>query len=239
MRLFLRPGLRLVRRDATTLLARGRPLGRLSDEAGRALELLVSAGLAVPLPAVHAATTQRVRARVLVDAPDRLADAAVPLLADSGLTVTTTRSTTTLALVGAEGELSRGRLDGWVRHGVPHLVVVDRGDSWTVGPYVVPGETACLRCLDAHAAETDPRHPWVAELAARTPALVPHACDPALRAAALGCAVSDLLTAAEGGRPASWSATLHLEAGQPPVLTAWLRHPHCGCTWADDESSAG
>jgi hypothetical protein len=35
-----------------------------------------------------------------------------------------------------------------------------------------------------------------------------------------------------GVEPTTWSATVDLDAAAP-VRRAWLRHPHCGCTWAD------
>ena len=43
----------------------------------------------------------------------------------------------------------------------------------------------------------------------------------------------DLATGAEGGLPATWSATVAL--GQlPPTVTTYRRHLHCGCAWAED-----
>ena len=46
-------------------------------------------------------------------------------------------------------------------------------------------------------------------------------------------AVRDLAIAADGGVPATWSATVELGT-LPPVVTTYRRHVHCGCSWADE-----
>jgi bacteriocin biosynthesis cyclodehydratase domain-containing protein len=139
-------------------------------------------------------------------------------------------------LVGA-GEPDRDLLDPWVRDGLPHLVVRVTEGVAVVGPFVAPGHTACLRCVDAHHTDADPRWPLlVAQQAAQTararPDGVPEPVDPVLAGLALAWAVRDLASHAEGRRPATWSATLRL----PPDLAdgesvTWLRHPECGCSW--------
>ena len=104
------------------------------------------------------------------------------------------------------------RLDDWMRSGTPHLVVREGPGGPLLGPYVVPGATACLRCVDAHLGEHDPRRALVVEQVATTPPLRPSEPDPALRALALAWAVRDLAAGAEGGVPATWSATVALGA---------------------------
>jgi hypothetical protein len=47
-----------------------------------------------------------------------------------------------------------------------------------------------------------------------------------------GWVVRDVLAFLDGGEPTTWSATVDLDAAAP-VRRVWLRHPHCGCTWAD------
>ena len=52
----------------------------------------------------------------------------------------------------------------WTRscaRGVPHLLLTVSADGVRPGPFVVPGVTACLRCLDAHRSERDPRRATV------------------------------------------------------------------------------
>lgn len=78
----------------------------------------------------------------------------------------------------------------------PHLVVIRREHSVTVGPLVVPGRTPCSHCVDLHHSDRDPRSPFVAEEARawQLPALPPavrHLAALEVARAALGtpCAV--------------------------------------------------
>lgn len=142
-----------------------------------------------------------------------------------------------LVLVVGVGEPDRALVDPWVRDAVPHLVLRLTEGVAVVGPFVVPGRTACLRCVDAHHAAADPRWPLlVAQQAVLTSRprddALPEPVDPALAAVALGWAVRDLVSHGEDRPPATWSSTLRL----PPELVdaeavAWLRHPECGCWW--------
>jgi hypothetical protein len=258
----LLPGLRLVRRDPQHLqlgidpphvavlpdnravrrlvadLAHGGPLTTLEETTTPVLAALVRAGLVVAADDEARGRAQRGRCVVHVDAPDDVLPAALRLAGEAGLTTTPLAAAATVALVWAEGELARERLDGWIRSGTMHLVVAELTGGPRLGPYVVPGATACLRCVDAHAGETDPRRALVVEQVATGRPLRPARPDPALRALALAWAVHDLATAAEGGRPTTWSATVRLDA-LPPVPTPYRRHPHCGCAWADAAVRAG
>ncbi len=257
----LLPGLRLARRDADHLqlgvdaprvavlpdtravrrlvsdLAHGAPLTTLDETTAPLLTELVRAGLVVAADDEAGRRRRRDRTVVHVDAPDDVAPAALGLVREAGLSTTSTTGAGTVALVWSEGELARDRLDGWVRAGTPHLVVAELPDGPRLGPYVVPGATACLRCVDAHAGEADPRRALVVEQVATGRPLRPGRPDPALRALALAWAVHDLATAAEGGRPSTWSASVRLDA-MPPTLTAYRRHLHCGCAWADAVAEA-
>lgn len=136
-----------------------------------------------------------------------------------------------LVLVVTVGEPARDEVDPLVREGAPHLLV-SLGATARVGPLVVPGATACLRCVDARLAETDPRRPLVVEQVvrvARAAGDVP--VDPTLTTLALAWAVRDLCRYLEGDRPATWSAVVEVGADGPMTPTAWVRHPHCGCAW--------
>ena len=139
-------------------------------------------------------------------------------------------------LVGV-GEPSRDLLDGWLREAVPHLVVRLVEGRAVIGPFVVPGRTACLRCIDAYLAENDPAWPLLVEQYARACRAdradgIPEPVDAALAAVAVGWAVRDLESYAEGGRPSSWSTTTTLDAELSGITTrSWPTHPHCGCGW--------
>ena len=100
--------------------------------------------------------------------------------------------------------------------------------GYRVGPFVEPGVTACLRCVDAHLGERDPRRGVVVEqLAGRTAA----PDDLALEALAVTWAVRDALRYLAGADPSTWSATVDLDLELDPLRQAWTRHPHCGCAW--------
>jgi bacteriocin biosynthesis cyclodehydratase domain-containing protein len=137
----------------------------------------------------------------------------------------------------AVGEPRRELLDDWVRRQGPHLVVRLVEGRAAVGPFVVPGSTACLRCLDAYRTEQDPVWPLLVEQHSRAsradrPDGVPEPVDAALAAVAVGWAARDLACYVEGGTPASWSSTLTFDARLDAVEPLrWPAHPHCGCGW--------
>jgi bacteriocin biosynthesis cyclodehydratase domain-containing protein len=166
-----------------------------------------------------------------------------PLLAAAGLRVVEPHArparTPTAVLVLALGEVDRSELDPLLRERRPHLVVRLVEGSALVGPFVEPGRTACLRCIDAHRAIDDPQAATMAALHAlarddrRDGVAEP--VDTALAALAVAWAVRDLVTHVDGERPSTWSATVNLAAGLESVTqTEWLRHPACGCTWLPD-----
>lgn len=180
--------------------------------------------------------TARSRLRVAFDGPDASTSALRRLLEGSGLGLVEDTAARDLVVVSAAGEIRRERTDPLVREGMPHLLISSRGGLPRIGPLVVPGATACLRCVDAHEAESDPRRPLLVEQAAVEP---DPPRDPVLAALALAWAARDLLRYAEGEVPTSWSATVCVLAGGLPQVQAWPRHLHCGCTWDVDVASAG
>lgn len=219
-------------RRLLTELAHGAPLTTLDAATAPALEALVRAGLVGPAEREAERAAQRERAAVHLDLPADLVPAGRALAQAAGLGLAGDREPAGAALVWSVGEVPRERVDGWVRTSTPHLVVRETPDGPVVGPYVVPGATACLRCVDAHLGEHDPRRPLVVEQLAHDQPWRPAAPDPVLRALVLAWAVRDLVTAAEGGVPATWSATVDV-GGLPPDRTAYRRHLHCGCSWGD------
>lgn len=140
------------------------------------------------------------------------------------------------ALVGV-GEPRRDLADAWMREGVPHVLVRLTEGSATVGPFVVPGRTACLRCLDAHHTDADPSWPLLvaqyASLRGRDRADgVPEPVDSSIATVALAWAARDLTSYAENRRPSTWSTTIRFDPHLTSIETrAWLRHPECGCAW--------
>ena len=102
-----------------------------------------------------------------------------------------------------------------------------------VGPFVVPGRTACLRCVDAHHTDADPAWPllvrqYAAASLARPRRRRARAGRPAARRArASPGRPATWRRTSTGGRPSTWSATVTLHARPRPTLEtrAWLRHP--------------
>ena len=214
-------------------LAHGAPLTTLDATTAPVLESLVSAGLVVAADERAARCEARAACAIHLDAPDAVLGHLLRLVGQAGLRFTRDPGTASVAVLWSEGEPARSRFDDLMRTGTPHLVVRERPEGALVGPYVVPGATACLRCVDAHLAETDPRRSLVVEQVATTGPLRPLDPDPVARALAAAWAVQDLASAAQGVLPATWSATVTL-GELPPRVTAYTRHLHCGCAWAEE-----
>ena len=211
-------------------------------------------GAALARDAGHEATrlaTARTGARIAVCGfghPDgaELVDRLVDLLGRSGLrrerprrpSATTRRRHRSIGVLVGVGEPDRELADAWMRDRVPYLVVRLTEGRAVVGPFVDPGHTACLRCVDAH--HTDADHEWpllVRQYAAATSRDradgAPEPVDPALAALAVAWGARDVTTYVDGGRPSTWSSTLLLDHTLATLETrAWLRHPECGCGWA-------
>jgi hypothetical protein len=116
-----------------------------------------------------------------------------------------------------------------MRDRVPHLAASAGEAIGVVGPLVLPGRTACLRCLDCFRADNDPAWPLIlAQLARRKPD--PAACDAALVAAVAAQASSQALAFIDKAPLANAVSNGTLEL----VLPAWqwrrrTWRPHEGC----------
>ncbi|RHW28622.1 hypothetical protein D0Z08_01820 [Nocardioides immobilis] len=226
-------------------LREGRAPGDLTPVAARALDTLVAAGLAFPAatgpaqPEVVATQAQfgadgvrrlaaRAGHRIGLRCPGPARAILADLLGPAGVTVDDTSPS--VWLVVTTGPSVRESIDPLVRSGAPHLLVSGGAEGRRVGPFVEPGRTACLRCVDAHEAELDPRRPFLVEQAARA-ADGTEPTDPVLDRLALAWAVRDLCRYLEGDEPSTWSTTVDLGPTDAPRVVRWLRHPHCGCAW--------
>jgi len=220
--------------------------GDLTPVAARALDSLLAAGLALPAaagatrPELMAAQAQfgadgvrrlaaRAAHRVGVRSPEPTRGIVSDLLALAG--VTTDDDAPSVWLVVTSGPSTRESIDPLVRAGAPHLLVSGGAGRRRIGPFVEPGRTACLRCVDAHESDLDPRLPFLVEQAARAAYDDPEPVDPVLDRLALAWAVRDLCRYLEGDEPSTWSTTVDLGPTDPPRVVRWLRHPHCGCAW--------
>jgi bacteriocin biosynthesis cyclodehydratase domain-containing protein len=117
------------------------------------------------------------------------------------------------------------------REQIPHLAVLASEAIGTVGPLVVPGRTACLRCLDMTRADMDPAWPLIlAQLSSRRPD--PPACDAPLAAAVAAHAAAQALAFID--RPTSPGAAVNgtLELVLPAWQwrrRSWPPHRECSC----------
>lgn len=113
----------------------------------------------------------------------------------------------------------------------PYLAVSADEAIGVVGPLVIPGRTACLRCLDYARAQADPAWPLIlAQVARADPG--PSACDAVLAAAVAAQAAAQILTAIdrEPAAAAAAGGTLELELpGWQWRRRTWARHPACPC----------
>jgi bacteriocin biosynthesis cyclodehydratase domain-containing protein len=175
----------------------------------------------------------------------RLVDDLVGLLSESGArargadpAAQDPREPELVGVLVSVGEPPRELLDDWVRAQTPHLVVRMGEGTAAVGPFVRPGETACLRCVDAHHTDIDPAWPLLtaqhAAACSRGRAdTLPEPVEPALAQLAVAWAARELLTHLEGRSPAVLSATLRLDPQLRSLSSqAWPRHPACGCGWS-------
>lgn len=177
----------------------------------------------------------RTRASIRVDGAPADASVVEQALASSG--VSSARAAGDAVVLLRDREPDRDELDRLQHDDVPHLLVRAALDHVVVGPFVEPGRTACLRCLDAHRTDRDPRWPLV--LAQQAGLDVPAVRDPALWQLALGWAARDVLRWLDGEEPSTWSATVRIGPDLRPQRLAWRRHPRCGCGWADLHAGSG
>lgn len=254
-----RPFLRVPDDPATRslLAALNRPGGvprdpdLLPPASGRLLDDLQHAGLLVSLPddqplgdtrtvtlraQFGADAARRVRAReeavVAVWADPATNTVVAALLERHGLRRTTCDDLDASAhLLVTSGPLDREVADPLVRGSVPHLLVSGGAAGRRVGPFVEPGRTACLRCVDAHEALHDVRRPLLLAQAARAAREQPPPLDPVLDELALAWAVRDVARYVEGDEPSTWSTTVDIGPVAAPEVVRWGRHPECGCAW--------
>jgi bacteriocin biosynthesis cyclodehydratase domain-containing protein len=117
---------------------------------------------------------------------------------------------------------------------VPHLAVSASEAIGVVGPLVLPGRSACLRCLDLTRAERDPAWPLIlAQLSAQAGA-DPPGCDTVLATMVAAQAVAQALAFIDqdGQAAAVTNGTLELVLpGWQWRRRTWPPHPRCECRY--------
>jgi bacteriocin biosynthesis cyclodehydratase domain-containing protein len=134
-------------------------------------------------------------------------------------------------VVMAGRQLGGGHATDLTRQRIPHLAVLAGEAIGVVGPLVVPGRTACLRCLDYARAANDPSWPLIlAQISRRQPD--PVACDTVLATAVAAQAAAQALLALDKGLIASAAVNGTLEIVLPDWRwrrRTWPPHPACPC----------
>ncbi len=119
-----------------------------------------------------------------------------------------------------------------VRHRVPHLAAAASEAIGVVGPLVLPGRSACLRCLDLTRAERDPAWPLILAQLAGQPGADPPACDTVLASMVAAQATAQALAFIDQGGEAAAVTDGTLELVLPGWQwrrRSWQPHPRCGC----------
>ncbi len=120
-----------------------------------------------------------------------------------------------------------------MRDQVPHLVVHADEAIGVVGPLVLPGRSACMRCIDLSKAARDPAWPRILAQASGigTVPAATQACDTVLSAATAALAVAQALTLIDrAGVPAAANGTLEVVLPEWQwQRRGWPPHPACTC----------
>jgi bacteriocin biosynthesis cyclodehydratase domain-containing protein len=144
-----------------------------------------------------------------------------------------------LVVLAPPGASDPNSAQALVRAGIPHITATVREATAVVGPLVVPGETACLRCLDLHRTDRDPGWPVIAaQLATDGRRSGVEACDVALATLAASTCALQVLSFIDGARPATCNGTLELALPDWRIRRrTWLPHPACGCDWGPEPTA--
>lgn len=144
-----------------------------------------------------------------------------------------------VVVVAADNEPEREAADSAMHRSLPHLWVWVREVVGVVGPFVMPGETACLRCVDAAKTDLDAAWPTLVAATAARPLTAP-ACDQSLAALVAALAVHEVGVWASGLRPQSWGRVIELPQGCGLIDSeVYEVHPRCGCGWAQWRDTMG
>jgi hypothetical protein len=225
---------RVVLRDQPGLLeALTSPVHRPEAALRPVLDRLVAEGWLVEAGADEAAARVRAASRppvaLVADAP--VVEAVSTACRTAGLRVSTDPGPHTVHLVVSLGEPARTVSDALVRDDRPHVFVAVQPRAVRLGPFVDPGRTPCLRCVDAHLGERDPRRATVLHQLEQAGPPPVDGWDRSLAQLACAWAVRDVVRRLDGEVPALQAATVTVGEDLQVTRHAWLRHPHCGCAW--------
>ncbi len=249
-------------KDTAGVLLAARAAGVDDEEAREALDLLCDCGVVVDQSAVrrgavgestwaawwllagpsrtaHDLSRAQRGHRVAVEGDGVLADAVRHTLGCTPLPSTDSPDAATVRILAGDFEHDRARADAAMRDGRPHLWVCVRDLVAVIGPFVTPGETACLRCVDAAHDDLDRTWTTLLDSAACHPR-APSPCEPTLAALAGAWAAQEVLLWSSGLRPQTEGAVVEVPMGFGDVQrTRFDPHPRCGCGWPQSHETMG
>lgn len=134
-----------------------------------------------------------------------------------------------LVVLAQDGPIEDERREALHARGCAHLPLRLGSGFGVVGPLVIPGLTACLRCTDLHRLDRDPAWTSLAVqlgVSRRSAA----ACEVALATTTTGLAALQVLSFLDGEDPATIDGTLELHLPSWQVRRrSWPAHPDCAC----------
>ena len=122
--------------------------------------------------------------------------------------------------------------------GVAHLAISVADGIAAVGPFVRPGKTACIGCVDRTLAARDPAWPVLVDQLqssagqrARNTVDLPLPRSRVLEGAVASWAARDVLAHLAGQPVLTYGTSLRLDDGLVhQVVHRWEQHPACGCS---------
>ena len=134
-----------------------------------------------------------------------------------------------LVVLAQDSPIDDERREALHARGCAHMPLRLGAGFGVVGPLVIPGLTACLRCTDLHRLDRDPAWTSLAvQLAVARRSTT--ACEVALATTITGLAALQALSFLDGEEPATIDGTLELHLPSWRVRRrSWPAHPDCPC----------
>jgi hypothetical protein len=226
-------GLALLLECGAVVDAGGQPASELSEGTSAALWLLAG-----PRRGLIDVLAARERRAVWVVGDGAVADTVRALMVSAGLRLCDDPDRAEVGVLAGDREPSRDLADAVLHAGVPHLWAYLRDLAGVIGPFVVPGRTACLRCVDSARTEADPAWPTLLQSAAVRPLRVA-ACD-GVQATLVGAwAAQEVALWASDVRPRTRGRVIEVPMGGPVEESYFDPHPACGCGWLEWRDTIG
>jgi bacteriocin biosynthesis cyclodehydratase domain-containing protein len=213
--------------------AGGQPASELSEGTSAALWLLAG-----PRRGLIDVLAARERRAVWVVGDGAVTDTVRALTVSAGLRLCDDPDRAEVGVLAGDREPSRDLADAVLRAGVPHLWAYLRDLAGVIGPFVVPGRTACLRCVDAARTEADPAWPTLLQSTAVRPLRVA-ACDGVQATLVAAWAAQEVALWASDVRPRTRGRVIEVPMGGPVEESHFDPHPACGCGWLEWRDTIG